>query len=942
MFPHLTFQRGGTSPEGEQRLSYVSAQAVPEGGSTEAPPPIETTASEVKIDTVDDGEAQTAAVQETQTTLSAALPGPDQTVTMTAEPGGSIRVEQTQGDADAQAEAPKPAPEGTATLTAQETPTEGDSDEEQETNTEATEQQDKGTHSAKLTEQMNAGLRDLEKAKTAGESLAAIAKILSAIVEMIKRALDGTLMDKAEEKKEKDGSAAAQGTEAPAGNKDVQADLEARGAKTLEQRAQALPEIKQEATEKIDANTTEIGKIDAEVDRLQTEKKPIDDKIGALEGQIIDARQKGEDVTTLKTTLEGLKKQAQALQTTIEEHLSRRETLVAENKQLEEKVKSAERMEQSIDFTIAKLGEVEKKLEGLIHGEVKIVIDNGETQVVVSDLTEETPTWVKEFLTEHDADSDAGNGSYTLDTKNAEWLSAKPEGGHEHTVHGPKEEAGEGEFGGDSGGGADFDASAAESPKETVESVVDASVSDETLQDLAYQDLQITDIPRDQVTFAFGEGRRSVEVTHASSGAPLGTVEFGADGEVSAVERNDQTIHDAQASAPDQPTEATTETESTAAEAAPADQPEPASEKPAEETPEGATEPAEEAVIEASPKVQALIDRARQAVNTIEDKVGQGQPVTVEDLRAMHDVLGDVREQFDGQQAVVDVERALGSLMGSGGIEISGPDGKKFRLLAHTDVPGVPRFMLIDEEGNAVVKDDGEAAEQPASEKPAEETPEEPAEPATETPAEEPNPRGPEFEAAIRQARAYQPASEQPAPEAASEPNPRGPDFEAAVKQASEASQEVSVEQPASAEPRAKGDVEQPAPAVAEAAPAAKEKGPDVLGEWASRIERRAAELKYDNVKVSVQEDGRMLIVGNKAEEIQKLIGLASARMMYPEQTARTSFTVDIGRYDRGKGYFGSQATEDFVADFEEQPAAAAGDGFRVTEETPTPEGAAS
>ena len=112
-------------------------------------------------------------------------------------------------------------------------------------------------------------------------------------------------------------------------------------------------------------------------------------------------------------------------------------------------------------------------------------------------------------------------------------------------------------------------------------------------------------------------------------------------------------------------------------------------------------------------KERELYERAQNTVESVRAKVEQGRAVTAEDLRPLHDVLMDVREQFDGQKAVVDVERVLGSV--GGGVEMNGPNGTKFRLLAHNDAPGGPRFMLVREVngvGTQVARDDGERPQQ--------------------------------------------------------------------------------------------------------------------------------------------------------------------------------------------------------------------------------------
>ena len=282
------------------------------------------------------------------------------------------------------------------------------------------------------------------------EALTTTLEMLGTIVEMIKRALGGTL----DEPIEQDGMD-KKSAEAPAGapaatpaatpQVAVEADLQAKGAATLEQRSTALTEIAQESQAGIEKNETAIARIGTDLKSSADKKKQLDTGILEGEQELLAEQSKPEnernpDVeSAIQTQLDGLKREQTAVEQTIKEQLVLKKKLEEENAVLTKKKEAAEKMKSGTDFTIEQVGKVEKTLEKLLHAKVKFEIDDGKQHMVVSELSEDTPSWAKGVLESHDADTDAANG-YQLDLKNAQWLSDHPEDSKQAELEPTKEQ----------------------------------------------------------------------------------------------------------------------------------------------------------------------------------------------------------------------------------------------------------------------------------------------------------------------------------------------------------------------------------------------------------------------------------------------------------------------------------------------------------------------
>jgi predicted nucleic acid-binding Zn-ribbon protein len=381
----------------------------------------------------------------------------------------------------------------------------------------------------RLGKEVDQGVKDLEAAKTPAQALAALGKILSAIIEMVKRTLGiQTEADKQEGKST--GERGAESSADTSTESGLRAELKDRGATSIEDQREELADLRDQAQEKVEKNKEEISELDTEIDGLQTKKESVDDQVQALKKQLIDAEQEGkseEDLSKMKGDLRKLERKAERIQTKIDKALDRRRELVDQNKKLEASIAAIDKLESRLDTLESTFDKIEQALEKKFGVKVNMTRDNGQTVINIDSFSETTPKWFQEFVTEHDANDNPEDG-YQLDVGNAELLSKMPASKPKDSTEKPAES------------GTETDETTSETGEKEP---VDAEVTNETLEDLAYSDLGLDGIPKGDVTVILSEDRRSADVFH-SEGAKLGTVEFAVDGEVSGT-TPDQKVIDA-------------------------------------------------------------------------------------------------------------------------------------------------------------------------------------------------------------------------------------------------------------------------------------------------------------------------------------------------------------------------------------------------------------
>ncbi len=263
-------------------------------------------------------------------------------------PAGTARIESNVGE------------EGEATATASEAPVEDASQGDEEASREQLQkgadqagelvedltEDIKGTHMEKLTGQLDAAMAKLEKAEKPAEQFAAFLQALGAIIEMIKRAFDGTLMEQVAQEKE------GEDAEKPA-----EEGKEGAPKSAVEEVKEPTPEAAREKIaekqEKITANKETIAAVEKQVDAQNESNKELRKQSAELEGQLGDLIAKNApdaEVQALRTRVDALQKQITAGEEALDTLDKQRDSLRAENEKLSKDVEDLSKLEQQLTF----------------------------------------------------------------------------------------------------------------------------------------------------------------------------------------------------------------------------------------------------------------------------------------------------------------------------------------------------------------------------------------------------------------------------------------------------------------------------------------------------------------------------------------------------------------------------------------------------------------
>jgi hypothetical protein len=226
------------------------------------------------------------------------------------------------------------------------------------------------THADQLFGKLDDVSKEIENAETESDKMKAFIKAIAIIIEIIKKAMDGSLFDELEQKEDDDKGGEEEPNElaqAPEGTPEgqVQNELTSKQPKTAAETKQGLREIREDADNKIETNTERIASLEGERERFQDKGQDLSTQASQIEQRLIEIRgEEGQEdkAFVLEEELKSVRVMLITNEKLIEKVQSRIDDLKKENEDLKKKSEVASRMEADLAKTMDRLAPAIKQI----------------------------------------------------------------------------------------------------------------------------------------------------------------------------------------------------------------------------------------------------------------------------------------------------------------------------------------------------------------------------------------------------------------------------------------------------------------------------------------------------------------------------------------------------------------------------------------------------